>query len=28
MAISVKKNLVASSKYSVKCPYSMDAKYI
>ncbi|ARC71981.1 N-acetylmuramoyl-L-alanine amidase [Bacillus licheniformis] len=28
MAISVTKNLVASSKYSVKCPYSMDAKYI
>ncbi|MCA1182376.1 N-acetylmuramoyl-L-alanine amidase [Bacillus licheniformis] len=28
MAISVKKNLVASSKYHVKCPYSMDAKYI
>ncbi|MEC1034415.1 N-acetylmuramoyl-L-alanine amidase [Bacillus paralicheniformis] len=28
MAISVKKNLVASSKYSVKCPYSMNAKYI
>ncbi|QAV89540.1 LysM peptidoglycan-binding domain-containing protein [Bacillus subtilis] len=28
MAISVRKNLVASSKYSVKCPYSMDAKYI
>ncbi|QII48161.1 N-acetylmuramoyl-L-alanine amidase family protein [Bacillus paralicheniformis] len=28
MAISVKKNLVASSKYSVKCPYSMEAKYI
>ncbi|WEZ19107.1 N-acetylmuramoyl-L-alanine amidase [Bacillus subtilis] len=28
MAISVRKNLVASSKYPVKCPYSMDAKYI
>ncbi|MEC1007921.1 N-acetylmuramoyl-L-alanine amidase [Bacillus subtilis] len=28
MAISVRKNLVAASKYSVKCPYSMDAKYI
>ncbi|QAT64738.1 LysM peptidoglycan-binding domain-containing protein [Bacillus glycinifermentans] len=28
MAITVKKNLVPSSKYSVKCPYSMDAKYI
>ncbi|MCY9052436.1 N-acetylmuramoyl-L-alanine amidase [Bacillus spizizenii] len=28
MAISVRKNLVASSKYSVKCPYSMEAKYI
>ncbi|MCY8191418.1 N-acetylmuramoyl-L-alanine amidase [Bacillus subtilis] len=28
MAISVRKNLVASSMYSVKCPYSMDAKYI
>lgn len=28
MAISVRKNLVASSKYTVKCPYSMDAKYI
>ncbi|MEC1584341.1 N-acetylmuramoyl-L-alanine amidase [Bacillus spizizenii] len=28
MAISVRKNFVASSKYSVKCPYSMDAKYI
>lgn len=28
MAISVRKNLVASSNYSVKCPYSMDAKYI
>jgi len=28
MAISVTKNLVASSKYSVKCPYPMDAKYI
>lgn len=28
MAISVRKNLVAASKYSVKCPYSMNAKYI
>ncbi|MEC1690376.1 N-acetylmuramoyl-L-alanine amidase [Bacillus mojavensis] len=28
MAISVRKNLVASSKYTVKCPYSMNAKYI
>ncbi|MEC1707462.1 N-acetylmuramoyl-L-alanine amidase [Bacillus mojavensis] len=28
MAISVRKNLVTSSKYSVKCPYSMNAKYI
>ncbi|MCY8472463.1 N-acetylmuramoyl-L-alanine amidase [Bacillus halotolerans] len=28
MAISVRKNLVASSKYTVKCPYSMTAKYI
>ncbi|QYG88363.1 N-acetylmuramoyl-L-alanine amidase [Bacillus atrophaeus] len=28
MAISVKKNMVASGKYSVKCPYSMNAKYI
>ncbi|MED4787478.1 N-acetylmuramoyl-L-alanine amidase [Bacillus atrophaeus] len=28
MAISVKKNMVASGKYSVKCPYSMDAQYI
>ncbi|MGD2353327.1 N-acetylmuramoyl-L-alanine amidase [Bacillus subtilis] len=28
MAISVRKNLLASSKYPVKCPYSMDAKYI
>ncbi|WP_045509350.1 N-acetylmuramoyl-L-alanine amidase [Bacillus amyloliquefaciens] len=28
MAISVRKNLVSSSKYSIKCPYSMDAKYI
>ncbi|NTU28451.1 LysM peptidoglycan-binding domain-containing protein [Bacillus tequilensis] len=28
MAISVRKNLVASSKYSIKCPYSMGAEYI
>lgn len=28
MAISVRKNLVSSSKYSIKCPYSMDAKYL
>ncbi|MFP7377725.1 N-acetylmuramoyl-L-alanine amidase [Bacillus paralicheniformis] len=28
MAISVRKNLVASSKHSLKCPYSMNAKYI
>lgn len=28
MAISVKKNMVAASKHSVKCPYSMDAQYI
>ncbi|MED4828125.1 N-acetylmuramoyl-L-alanine amidase family protein [Bacillus atrophaeus] len=28
MAISIKKNMVASGKYSVKCPYSMDAQYI
>lgn len=28
MAITVRKNLVASSKYTVKCPYSLDAKYI
>lgn len=28
MAISVKKNFVPSSKYSIKCPYSMDAEYI
>ncbi|ARV43551.1 N-acetylmuramoyl-L-alanine amidase [Bacillus subtilis] len=28
MAITVRKNLVASSRYTVKCPYSLDAKYI
>ncbi|KIL30422.1 N-acetylmuramoyl-L-alanine amidase [Bacillus subtilis] len=28
MAISVRKNLVAESKRKLKCPYSMDAKYI
>ncbi|OLF86327.1 N-acetylmuramoyl-L-alanine amidase [Bacillus paralicheniformis] len=28
MTISVRKNLVASSKHSLKCPYSMNAKYI
>ncbi|MCY9274615.1 N-acetylmuramoyl-L-alanine amidase [Bacillus haynesii] len=28
MAISVRKNLVASSKHLLKCPYSMNAKYI
>lgn len=28
MAITVRKNLVAESKRELKCPYSMDAKYI
>ncbi|OQV53414.1 N-acetylmuramoyl-L-alanine amidase [Bacillus velezensis] len=28
MAISVRKNLVSSGEYDLKCPYSMDAKYI
>ncbi|PFP65259.1 N-acetylmuramoyl-L-alanine amidase [Bacillus cereus] len=28
MAISVKQNLVATSKYPIKCPYSMKAEYI
>lgn len=28
MTIKVKKSLVSSSKYSIKCPYSMDAQYI
>ncbi|KXZ17760.1 N-acetylmuramoyl-L-alanine amidase [Bacillus nakamurai] len=28
MAISVRKNLVSASKYSIKCPYSMNAQYI
>lgn len=28
MAISVRKNLVAENKRELKCPYSMDAKYI
>ncbi|AZV43751.1 N-acetylmuramoyl-L-alanine amidase [Peribacillus asahii] len=28
MTIEIKKNLVSSSKYNVKCPYSMAAKYI
>ncbi|KUP31058.1 N-acetylmuramoyl-L-alanine amidase [Bacillus halotolerans] len=28
MAISVRKNLVAESKVELKCPYSMNAKYI
>ncbi|MGM7720478.1 peptidoglycan recognition protein family protein [Metabacillus sp. Hm71] len=28
MTIEVKQNLVSSSKYSIKCPYSMDAEYI
>ena len=28
MTIKVKQNLVSSSKYSIKCPYSMDAEFI
>lgn len=28
MAIAVKQNLVSSSKYSIKCPYPMEAEYI
>ncbi|MEM5009220.1 N-acetylmuramoyl-L-alanine amidase family protein [Niallia taxi] len=28
MTIKVKQNLVSSSKYSIKCPHSMDAEYI
>lgn len=28
MAYTVKQNLVSSSKYSIKCPYSMKAEYI
>ena len=28
MPYTFRQNLVSSSKYSIKCPYSMDAQYI